>query len=107
LERIRLRVQLVGLPVQVVAVAVLAALLPAGGSAYDARDSVCRDSQLALSVGDGVSAATGQNPFTVRLTNRSRVSCTLAGYPTVSFSDRRGPLPLVVKQAGTTAAINK
>ena len=88
------------LPVQVVAIAVLAALLPAGGSASDARESVCRESQLALSVGDGVSAATGQNPFTVRLTNRSRVSCTLNGYPTVSFSDRSGPLPVVVKQGG-------
>jgi hypothetical protein len=90
----------VGLPVQVVAVVVFAALLPAGGSADVARASVCRESLLALSVGDGVSAATGQNPFTVRLTNRSRVSCTLNGYPTVSFSDRRGPLPVVVKQGG-------
>ena len=88
------------LPVQVVAIAGLAALLPAGGSAHDARESVCRESQLALSVGDGVSAATGQNPFTVRLTNRSRVSCTLNGYPTVSFSDRRGLLSVVVKQGG-------
>jgi hypothetical protein len=90
----------VGLRLQVVVVVVLAALLPAGGNAHDARESVCRNSQLALSVGDGVSAATGQNPFTARLTNRSRVSCILNGYPTVSFSDRRGPLPVVVKQGG-------
>ena len=90
-----------GLPVQVVALVVFAALLPAGGSAHDARASACRDSQLALTLGQEVSGATGQNPFTVHLTNRSRVSCTLNGYPTVSFSDRRGRLPVVVKQGGS------
>lgn len=51
-------------------------------------------------MGPGVSAATGQNPFAVRLTNRGRVSCVLNGYPVVSFSDRRGPLPLVVRHGG-------
>jgi hypothetical protein len=51
-------------------------------------------------MGPEVSAATGQNPFAVRLTNRGRVSCVLNGYPVVSFSDRRGPLPLVVSHGG-------
>ena len=54
-----------------------------------------------MTLGQEVSGATGQNPFTVHLTNRSRASCVLNGYPTVSFSDRRGQLPLVVKQGGS------
>lgn len=98
---IRPRVQPMRPAVQVGAVVVLAALLPAGvSSANEARVSLCRGTQLALKMGPGVSAGTGQNPFAVRLTNRGRDSCVLNGYPVVSFSDRRGPLQLVVRHGG-------
>jgi hypothetical protein len=90
------------LPVRVSAVVVvLAALLPAGASsAHEAGVSLCKATQLALTMGPAVSAATGQNPFAVRLTNRGRDACVLNGYPVVSFSDRRGALPLDVRQGG-------
>ena len=93
--------QLVRVPAHLAAVAVLTALLPASASSADEADErVCRGTRLALSVGNDVPAGSGQNPVTVRLTNRGRVSCILNGYPTVSFSDRRGPIPFVVKQGG-------
>ena len=90
------------LPVRVGAVVViLAALVPAGASsAHEAGVSLCRPVQLALTIGPPVSAATGQNPFSVRLTNRSRDACVLSGYPVVSFRDQHGALPLVVRQGG-------
>ena len=79
----------------------LAALLSAGeGSANESSERVCRLSQLALSVGQEVSAATGHNPFTIHLTNRGSESCVVNGYPAVSFSDRRGSLPFVVSHRG-------
>jgi hypothetical protein len=88
-------------PALLAAVVVLTALLPARASSADKADErVCRGTQLALSVGNDVPAASGQNPVTVRLTNRGRVSCILNGYPTVSFSDRRGSIPFAVKQGG-------
>jgi hypothetical protein len=83
------------------AVAVLAALLGAGASgASESRQRDCRVSQLVLSVGQEMSAATDHNPFSVHLTNRGRAPCVLNGYPGVSFSDGRGALPLVVKRTG-------
>lgn len=98
---IRPKVQPVPLPVRLSAVVVLAALLPAGASsAQEARVSLCRASQLALKLGPELSAATGQNPFAVRLINRGRVSCVLNGYPVVSFSDRRRLVPFVVRHGG-------
>lgn len=88
-------------PIHAGALVVLAVLLTSGASsAHDARASVCRGTQLALNVGQEPSAATGQNPITLRLTNRSRVACVLDGYPDVWFSDRRGRLPLIVKHGG-------
>jgi len=60
------------------AAAALVALLAAGeSSAYDASQPACRLSQLALSVGQEVSAATGHNPFSVHLKNRGSQSCVL------------------------------
>ena len=83
------------------AVAVCAALVGAGASnASESRQPDCQVSQLLLSVGQEMSAATGHNPFSVHLTNGGRASCVLNGYPSVSFSDGRGPLPLVVKRTG-------
>ena len=79
----------------------LAALLSAGDSnTCEASDQACRLSQLALSVGQEVSAPTGHNPFTIHLTNRGSQSCVVMGYPAISFSDRRGSLPFVVGHGG-------
>lgn len=83
------------------AAAVFAALLAAGESnAHEASQPVCRLSQLALSVGQEVSAATGHNPFSIHLTNRGSQSCVLNGYPVITFADRRGSLPFVVQHRG-------
>lgn len=97
----RRRLAQVRLLARIGAAAVLAALLAAGDSrAYEASHPACRLSQLALSVGQEVSAATGHNPFTIHLTNRGSQSCVVKGYPAISFSDRRGSLPFVVKHGG-------
>lgn len=78
-----------------------AALLSAAeGNAHEATERACRLSQLALNVGQEVSGATGHNPFTVHLINRSSRSCVLNGYPAIAFGDRRGPLPFVVNRRG-------
>ena len=82
-------------------VALLVALLAAGASsAREARVSLCRATQLELKREPGVSSGTGQNLFALRLTNGGRVACVLNGYPVVSFSDRRGPVPFVVRDGG-------
>lgn len=87
--------------VRVGAVVVLITLLPAGASsAREARVSLCRAPQLALTNGPGVSSGTGQNLLDVRLSNRSRVPCVFNGYPVVSFSDRRGTIPFVIWDGG-------
>lgn len=83
------------------AAAVLGSLLAAGESgAHDAGAPACRLSQLALSVGQEVSAATGHNPFTIHLTNRGSRSCVVNGYPAISFRDGRGALPFAVNYRG-------
>lgn len=83
------------------AAAVVAALLSASEStASEAGERVCRLSQLAVSVGQEVSAATGHNPFTIHLSNVGSQPCIVNGYPAISFSDERGPLPFVVKHRG-------
>lgn len=88
-------------PIRVCAVLILATLLPAGAStAHEGRVSLCRSTQLALTNGPGVSSGTGQNLLDVRLSNRSRVACVLNGYPVVSFSDRRGTIPFVIRDGG-------
>lgn len=96
----RHRLPQVRLPFRFGAAAVLAALLSAGEStAHETGERVCRLPQLSLSVGHEVSAATGHNPFTIHLTNRSQ-SCVVNGYPAISFFDRRGPLLFVVNHRG-------
>jgi hypothetical protein len=84
-----------------VVVAVLAGLLCAGAvRAQEAGVQSCRMWQLATSVGQEMSPATGQNPFSVHLTNRGRSPCLLNGYPTISLSDRVGTIPFVIRRGG-------
>ena len=92
---------MMSLALRACALALLAALLPAGASsANETSVLACRAAQLALTVGPELSAATGQNPFSLRLTNRGRDSCTLHGYPGISLRDRRGPILLVIRPGG-------
>lgn len=62
--------------------------------------SDCRVSQLALVIGPEVSPATGQNPLALRLTNRGQRPCVLHGYPTIAFTDERGPIPFSIGHGG-------
>lgn len=57
-------------------------------------------SQLAIANGPLVSPGTGQNPLTLRLTNRAQRPCTLYGYPTIAFTDERGSIPFPIRHGG-------
>ena len=70
------------------------------GQAERAGWSECRVSQLALAGGRGISPGTGQNPLTLRLTNRGQRPCTLSGYPTIALSDERGSIPFPIRHGG-------
>jgi len=60
-------------------------------SASDAiRPTPCRPSQLRIANGAQVSPATGQNPLSIVLTNRSAKPCVVKGYPTVALVDANG-----------------
>jgi hypothetical protein len=65
------------------------------------RSTLCRPSQLRIANGFQVSAATGQNPLSFVLTNRSAKPCVLDGYPTVALLDAHGNrLPFRVSHSG-------
>ena len=81
-----------------IAVSLLAQASPAGPAA-EPRPS-CRASDFSIAVGFAISAATGQNPLTLRLTNRGPNACVLFGYPTISLADRRGAIPFAIRRGG-------
>jgi hypothetical protein len=60
----------------------------------------CRAADFSLAPGFEISAATGQNPLTLRLTNHGRNACVLFGYPSISLSDRRGAIPFAIRRGG-------
>jgi hypothetical protein len=64
------------------------------------RDVSCNSSHLTIATGFQISPGTGQNPLTVRLTNRSRWRCSLFGHPKLSFSDEHGSVPFAVSYRG-------
>jgi hypothetical protein len=55
-----------------------------------ARTPPCRPSQLRTANGIQVSAATGQNPLSFVLTNRSSKRSVVDGYPTIALLDTHG-----------------
>jgi hypothetical protein len=71
-------------------------------SASDAvRPTPCAGAHLRISKGAQVSAATGQNPLSAVLTNRSGKPCVVKGYPTLVFLDAHGKrLPFRVSHRG-------
>jgi hypothetical protein len=81
-----------------IAAAVLAQASPAGGAAQ-ARPP-CRASEFSIATGFQISAATGQNPLTLRLTNRGQSACVLFGYPRLSLADRQGVIPFLILRRG-------
>lgn len=60
----------------------------------------CRTTQLVMTVGPQVSPSSGQNPLTLRLTNRAQRPCVLHGYPTIAFADERGSIPFPIRTGG-------
>jgi hypothetical protein len=87
----------------IVSIVVSLAALGLGVGAIRARATVlqsCRLSQLTIAFGPEISPATGQNPRSLRLTNRGRSPCSLDGYPTIGLSDRAGPVPFVISHGG-------
>jgi len=54
------------------------------------RPPPCQPSQLRIRNGPEVSAATGQNPLSIVLTNRSAKPCVVKGYPAIAFVDVHG-----------------
>jgi hypothetical protein len=51
-------------------------------------------------MGFQISAATGENPLTLRLTNRGHSACALFGYPALFLADRRGVIPFAIGRGG-------
>jgi hypothetical protein len=72
---------------------------PSGSTAAEARPN-CRASSFSIATGFAISPATGQNPLTLRLTNRGPNTCVLYGYPTISLADRRGAIPFAIRRGG-------
>lgn len=60
----------------------------------------CRASQLTIATGFQISPGTGQNPLTLRLTNRGQRPCTLHGHPTLAFTDNHGSIPFSIRHGG-------
>lgn len=88
------------MPVRAAAVAVLAlAVTGAAGTADIARPN-CQASDFSIATGFQISPATGQNPLTLRLTNRGPRTCLLFGYPAVSLADRHGVIPFAFRRGG-------
>jgi Protein of unknown function (DUF4232) len=69
-------------------------------TAHEVGVRACRMPQLATSVEQEMSPATGQTPFSVQLTNRGRNSCVLAGHPTIRLRDPVGVIPFVIRRGG-------
>jgi hypothetical protein len=84
----------------VVVAAVAGFVCVAAVKAQDVGAPGCRVSQLAMSVGQEMSPATGQNPFSVHVMNRGRNACVLNGYPALWLSDRVGTIPFLIRRAG-------
>jgi len=63
------------------------------GGAAASTVSPCATGDLALSAGAPISPATGEHGLILRLTNHAKRSCTLFGYPGVSFYWRHRLLP--------------
>ena len=81
-----------------IAVSLLAQASPAGEAA-EVRPS-CRTADFSIAPGFAISAATGQNPLTLRLTNHGQNACVLFGYPAISLADRRGAIPFAIRRGG-------
>jgi hypothetical protein len=65
------------------------------------RPTPCRPSQLRIANGAQVSPATGQNPLSIVLNNRSARACVVRGYPAVAAMDAHGNrLPFRVSHSG-------
>lgn len=65
------------------------------------RPTPCRPSQLRIGNGAQVSPATGQNPLSIVLTNRSAKPCVVKGYPTLALMEAHGKrLPFRVSHSG-------
>jgi hypothetical protein len=65
------------------------------------RPTPCRPSQLTIANGPDVSPATGQNPLSFVLTNRSAKPCVVKGYPSIALIDaHRKRLPFRVRHSG-------
>ena len=65
------------------------------------RPAACHASNLRIAPDARISAATGQNPVSFRLTNRSATPCVLNGYPRVVFLDDHGTrVPFVINYSG-------
>jgi Protein of unknown function (DUF4232) len=65
------------------------------------RPPPCQPSQLRIRIGPEVSPATGQNPLSIVLTNRSAKPCMVKGYPAIAFVDAHGKrLPFRVSHRG-------
>lgn len=60
----------------------------------------CAPADLKLSLGPDVTPETGEHPVVFVLSNRSRRSCTLDGYPRVILTDRRRRLAFIYTQGG-------
>jgi Protein of unknown function (DUF4232) len=83
-----------------VLIAALAALFPGLGHGAEASRPACRASDFTIARGFQISPATGQHPLTIRLTNRGSTACTLFGYPSLRFIDRRGTIPFAIRHGG-------
>jgi len=86
----------------VVALAMVAAgwSTTVGFAAGRAQAPPCRLSQFRVSAGPDWSEATGQHTLILRLTSRARRTCSLDGFPRVTFYDRRGAIPFVINHRG-------
>ncbi len=60
----------------------------------------CHLSEFSVSVGPGISEATGQHTLVLRLVNHGGSACVLDGYPRLTFSDAAGAIPFVIRDAG-------
>jgi hypothetical protein len=76
--------------------------LAAGGSGHaaDVGRQDCRASHFSIATGFQISPATGENPLTLRLTNRRPTACVLFGYPAISLADGRGVIPFAIRRDG-------
>jgi hypothetical protein len=87
--------------VAAVVVVAAAGLSTAGGfAAGRTLAPPCRLADFKVSTGPDWSEATGQHTLILRLTSDARRTCTLDGFPQVTFSDRHGRIPFVINHRG-------